>query len=75
MQTVTIFATMRPDTEGGPCVVLVERTGDFGEFVALVLGFRRDPDCIRLVWRVEPLPPPTVPVAAGRPALASVPAC
>jgi hypothetical protein len=31
-QIVTIFATMRPDTDGGPCIVLVERTGDFGEF-------------------------------------------
>ena len=71
MQTVTIFATMRPDTAGGPCVVLVERTSDFGQFVALVLGFRRDPDCVRLVWRVE-TPPPTTPAAAGRPALAFV---
>jgi hypothetical protein len=75
MQIVTIFATMRPDAEGGPCVVIVERTGDFGEFVALVLGFRRDPDCIRLAWRVETPPPPTVPATAGRPVLAVVPAC
>ncbi|MGI8551908.1 MAG: hypothetical protein ACR2PL_14150 [Dehalococcoidia bacterium] len=75
MQTVTIFATMRPDTEDGPCVVIVERTSDFGQFVALVLGFRRDPDCLRLVWRVEtPAPPPT-PAAAGRPALVFVAAC
>jgi len=74
MQTVTIFATMRPDTEGGPCVVIVERTSDFGQFVALVLGFRRDPDCVRLVWRVETPAPPTAP-AAGRRALAFVPAC
>ncbi|MGI8912172.1 MAG: hypothetical protein ACR2JY_00030 [Chloroflexota bacterium] len=74
MQTVTIFATMAPDTADGPCVVLVERTSDFGQFVALVLGFRRDPDCVRLVWKVEtPTPPP--PAAAGRPALAFVPAC
>ena len=73
-QIVTIFATMRPDADGGPCIVLVERTGDFGQFVALVLGFRRDPDCVRLVWRVEtPAPPP--PAAAGRPALAVVAAC
>jgi hypothetical protein len=73
MQIVTIFATMRPDAEGGPCVVIVERTGDFGTFVALVLGFRRDPDCVRLVWRVE-TPPPTIPAAAGHPALGIVPA-
>jgi len=75
MQTVTIFATMRPDTAGGPCVVLVERTSDFGQFVALVLGFRRDPDCVRLVWRVETPAPPPLPVAAGRPMLAFVAAC
>jgi hypothetical protein len=74
MQTVTIFATMQPDTEDGPCVVIVERTSDFGQFVALVLGFRRDPDCVRLVWRVEP-PAPPPPAAAGRPVLAFVPAC
>ncbi len=74
-QIVTIFATMRPDTDKGPCIVLVERTSDFGQFVALVLGFRRDPDCVRLVWRVETLAPPTAPAAAGRPALAIVPAC
>ncbi len=72
-QTVTIFATMRPDTDGGPCVVIVERTSDFGQFVALVLGFRNDPDCVRLVWHVEhgPPPPPTIP-AAGRPVLTFV---
>jgi hypothetical protein len=80
MQTVTIFATMRPDTAPArkrpcPCVVIVERTSDFGQFVALVLGFRRDPDCVRLVWRVEPPAPPPLPAAAGRPALAFVPAC
>ena len=75
MQTVTIFATMRPDTEDGPCVVIVERTSDFGQFVALVLGFRKDPDCIRLVWKVETPAPPTIPAAAGRPVLAFVPAC
>ena len=76
MQTVTIFATMRPDAEGGPCVVIVERTSDFGTFVALVLGFRKDPECIRLVGRVEtPPPPPTIPAAAGRPVLAFVPVC
>ena len=75
MQTVTIFATMRPDTEGGPCVVIVERTSDFGQFVALVLGFRKDPDCLRLVWRVETEPPPTSPATAARPVLAVVPAC
>ena len=70
MQTVTIFATMR---EG---VVIVERTSDFGTFAGLVLGFRRDPDCVRLVWRVEIEPPPSpTPAAAGRPALVSVPAC
>ena len=74
MQTVTIFATMRPDTDGGPCIVIVERTSDFGQFVALVLGFRRDPDCVRLVWRVETAPP-TAPAAAGRPVLAFVSAC
>ncbi len=74
MQTVTIFATMRPDTEGGPCVVIVERTSDFGQFVALVLGFRRDPDCVRLCWRVETPAPPPLP-AAGRRALAIVLAC
>jgi hypothetical protein len=74
MQIVTIFATMRPDAEGGPCVVIVERTGDFGTFVALVLGFRRDPDCVRLVWRVETEPPPTVPVA-GRPVHTLLSAC
>jgi hypothetical protein len=75
MQIVTIFATMRPDTEGGPCVVLVEHTGDFGTFVALVLGFRKDPDCVRLCWRVETPAPPTTPAAAGRPVLAVVAAC
>ncbi len=75
MQTVTIFATMQPDTEGGTCVVIVERTSDFGQFVALVLGFRRDPDCVRLVWRVETVPTPPPPAAASRPALAFVPAC
>jgi len=75
MQTVTIFATMRPDTAGGPCVVLVERTSDFGQFVSLVLSFRRDPDCVRLVWRVETPAPPPLPAAAGRPALAFVAAC
>ncbi|MGI8915844.1 MAG: hypothetical protein ACR2JY_19040 [Chloroflexota bacterium] len=75
MQTVTIFATMQPDTEGGPCVVLVERTSDFGQFVALVLGFRKDSDCVRLVWRVETAPPPPAPAAAGRPALSFVAAC
>jgi len=71
-QIVTIFATMRPDTDGGPCVVIMERTSDFGQFVALVLGFRKDPDCVRLVWHVESVPPPTTPAAAGRPALAFV---
>jgi len=70
-QIVTIFATMRPDADGGPCVVIVERTSDFGQFVTLVLGFRRGPDCLRLIWRVEPAPPPTTP-AAGRPELASL---
>ncbi len=75
MQTVTIFATMTPDTAGGPCIVLVERTSDFGQFVALVLGFRRDPDCVRLVWRVETPAPPTIPAPAGRPALSFVAAC
>jgi len=74
-QIVTIFATMRPDTAGGPCIVIVERTSDFGQFVALVLGFRRDPDCVRLVWRVETAPLPPIPAAAGRPALAFVAAC
>ncbi|MGI8916241.1 MAG: hypothetical protein ACR2JY_21115 [Chloroflexota bacterium] len=74
-QIVTIFATMRPDADGGSCIVLVERTSDFGQFVALVLGFRRDPDCVRLVWRVEAPAPPPLPVAARRPALAFVPAC
>ncbi len=74
-QIVTIFATMQPDTEGGPCVVIVERTSDFGQFVALVLGFRRDPDCVCLVWRVETPAPPTTPAAAGRPGLAFVSAC
>ena len=75
MQTVTIFATMQPDTEGGPCVVIVERTSDFGQFVALVLGFRKDPDCIRLVWKVETPAPPTIPAAAGRPVLTVLSAC
>ncbi len=65
MPTVTIFATM-PDG-----VVIVERTSDFGQFVDLVLGFRQDPDCVRLVWRVEPPPPPPLP-PAGRPALVFV---
>lgn len=63
MQTVTLFATMRDGS------VLVERTRDFGQFVGLVLGFRKDADGVRLVWRVQP-PAPTTPAAAGRPALA-----
>ncbi len=74
-QIVTIVATMRPDTDGGPCVAIVERTSDFGQFVALVLGFRKDPDCLRLVWHVETPPPPlppTTPAAAARSALAFV---
>ncbi len=74
MQTVTVFATMRPDTDGGPCIVIVERTSDFDQFVGLVLGFRRDPDCVRLVWRLE-TPAPPLPAAARRPMLAFVPAC
>ncbi len=80
MQTVTIFATMQPDTAPArkrpcPCVVIVERTSDFGQFVALVLGFRRDPDCVRLVWHVETAPPPSIPAAAGRPVLTFIPTC
>jgi hypothetical protein len=69
-QLVTIVATMQDGT------VIVEHTGDFGEFVGLALGFRRDPDCVRLVWRVEPVPPPPLPpAAAARPRLVLLPAC
>ena len=75
MQTVTIFATMRPESDEESCVVIVERTSDFGQFVALVLGFRKDPDCIRLVWKVETPVPPPIPAAAGRPVLTVLPAC
>ena len=70
MQRVTIFATMRDG------LVLVERAEDFGQFVRLALGFRKDPDCVRLVWHVEALPPPPTPPAplpaSRRPALAVV---
>jgi hypothetical protein len=71
MQTVTIFATMRPESDEELWVVIVEHTSDFGQFVALVLGFRRDPDCVRLVWHVET----PAPAAAGRPMLTVPSAC
>lgn len=32
--------------------VIVEQTSDFGEFVSLVLSFRNDSECVRLVWRI-----------------------
>jgi len=32
----------------------VEHTADFGEYVGIVLGFRRDPDCVRLTWHATP---------------------
>ena len=67
MQPVTIVAAMR----GG--ALLVERAEEFGRFVDLVLAFRRDPDCLRLCWHVEPPSPPAQPPAAtGRPARAFV---
>ncbi len=48
MKQTTIVAEM----VGGGCIV--ERTGDFGQFVDLVLGFRRDADCVRLTWHEMP---------------------
>jgi len=45
---------MAPDPEGGPCTHIVEHTADFGEYVGIVLGFRRDPDCVRLTWHATP---------------------
>ena len=48
MQTVRIFATMANGMR------IVETATTFGEFVRLVLGFRRDPDVASLVWTVVP---------------------
>jgi hypothetical protein len=31
-----------------------ETVADFGAFVGLVLGFRRDPECVRIAWLVLP---------------------
>lgn len=58
MPRVTITATMADGT------ILVEQAADFGRYLDLVLGFRRDPDCRRLTWRVEPRP-----CQSSRPAL------
>jgi len=55
MQQVTIIAEMAPDTEGGPCGCIVEHVTRFEDFTGLVLGFRRDPECVRLEWKdLEP---------------------
>ncbi len=54
-QVVTISATM------GDGTIIREQTADFGRFAALVLAFRADPDCRRIVWEVASL---SAPVAA-----------
>ncbi|HEY8743605.1 MAG TPA: hypothetical protein VIU62_10915 [Chloroflexota bacterium] len=42
----------------GACIV--EHVFDFKAFVAVVLPFRRDPDCLRVTWHTTPEPPEPV---------------
>ena len=45
---LTIVAEM----EDGTC--LVEHVATFAAFIAVVLPFRRDPDCLRVTWHTTP---------------------
>jgi hypothetical protein len=54
MQQVTIVAEMAD----GTCIF--ERVEGFEDFIAIALGFRRDPDCVRLSWHQTPEPPEPV---------------
>ncbi|HEY8744178.1 MAG TPA: hypothetical protein VIU62_13820 [Chloroflexota bacterium] len=51
MQVTTIVAEMA----GGTC--LVEHVEAFEDFTGIVLGFRRDSECVRLSWHPTPEPP------------------
>ncbi|MGI8912253.1 MAG: hypothetical protein ACR2JY_00440, partial [Chloroflexota bacterium] len=50
-QQTTIVAEMAD----GTC--LVEHVTEVNVFLDLVLGFRRDAECLRLTWHATPLPP------------------
>ncbi|HEY8744130.1 MAG TPA: hypothetical protein VIU62_13580 [Chloroflexota bacterium] len=53
-QQVTIIAEMADGSH------VVEHTEAFGEYVGMVLGFRWDPECVRLEWHPTPEPPEPV---------------
>ncbi|MGI8411451.1 MAG: hypothetical protein ACR2QA_02955 [Solirubrobacteraceae bacterium] len=48
MQQATVTAQMADGS------TIVEHPAEFGEFVALVLAFRRDSECVRLEWHQMP---------------------
>jgi len=58
MKQATVIAQMADGS------TIVEHPAEFGEFVALVLAFRRDSECVRLAWHKVPEPDP----AGGLPA-------
>jgi hypothetical protein len=54
MQQVTIVAEM---ADGW---TIVEHVETFEDFTSIVLGFRRDSECVRLSWHQTPEPPEPV---------------